>query len=72
MIRGYRIDETVYFSYYLREAARLTGRYNPMVKLTADASALENFLIELFRRVFDAYFEATVPDANLRPFLAED
>jgi len=72
MIRGYLIDETVYFSYYLREAARLTGRYNPMVKLTANVSALEDFLIQLFRRVFDAYFEAAEPNANLRPFLAEE
>ena len=57
MIRGYSLDEVVYLSYYLREGNILTGRYNPMVKLRRNTSALEDFLIAMFHRVFDACWD---------------
>lgn len=72
MLRGYAFDDTFYLSYYLREGAILSGRYNPMVRITRYTSALEDFLITMFMKVFNAFFEDTPAEVDGREYVPEE
>ncbi|MFZ1009092.1 MAG: hypothetical protein WAN65_19780 [Candidatus Sulfotelmatobacter sp.] len=62
MLRGYCFDgQRGFFSYFLRENDRLVGRQNKMIDVLAGRSEVDDFLVELFARTFNSFFER--PDA---------
>jgi hypothetical protein len=75
MLRGYCFDRNVgYFSYFLREGGRLTGRLNSMLLLVAGRSTSDDYLLSLFGKTFDAFFnreDAAVSTPKSLPFVTE-
>ncbi|ETR71738.1 MAG: hypothetical protein OMM_07917 [Candidatus Magnetoglobus multicellularis str. Araruama] len=63
MLRGYCFDDKYgFFSYFLRENEKLTGRINNFLFIDSDSSKTDAFLVNMFTRTFDSFF--TMPNSR--------
>jgi len=58
MLRGYCFDDRYgFFSFFLRENEKLTGRINNFLFIDSDGNEIDKFLVNMFTRTFNSFFK---------------